>query len=345
MSAGGLTVAVTGPTGEIGKPFVRALDKTDGVERIVGMARRPFDPHAEGFKRVEYVQGDILDRASVQKLLDGADAVVHLAFLIFDDSEKARSTNLEGARNVFEETFSSGADRLVYASSVAAYGFHKDNPSLLTEEVEARGSDNHYYSRQKADVEKLLANLASGEATDVYVFRPCIVAGPDATALIDRIPYVRFAQKLPEAIVGIAQKVPMLRPVIPDPGVPVQLVHHDDVADALVAAVLGTGPQGAYNLAGDGQITLTDLAHALGWYALPLPEIAVSATAGIVSRMPYLPAEKTWVNAVKVPMLVDSTKARRELGWNPRHDALDTLSETIAAARARGKLPWPGGIA
>jgi UDP-glucose 4-epimerase len=345
MSAGGLTVAVTGPTGEIGKPFLRALDRIDRVERIVGMARRPFDPHAEGFKRVEYLQGDILDRSSVQKLVDGADVVVHLAFLIFDDSDKARSTNLQGARNVFEETFSSGADRLVYASSVAAYGFHKDNPSLLTEEVEARGSDNHYYSRQKADVEKLLANLAAGEATGVYVFRPCVVAGPDATALIDRIPYVRFAQRLPEAIVGIAQKVPMLRPVIPDPGVPVQLVHHDDVADALVAAVLGTGSPGAYNLAGDGHITLTDLAHALGWYALPLPEIAVSAIAGIVSRTPYLPAEKTWVNAVKVPMLVDSTKAQKELGWNPRHDALDTLSETIAAARARGKLPWPGGIA
>jgi nucleoside-diphosphate-sugar epimerase len=339
-----LTVAVTGPTGEIGKPFVRALDRTDAVERIVGMARRPFDPYREGLKKVEYLQGDILDRSSVHKLVDGADVVVHLAFLIFDDTEEARSINLEGSRNVFEETFASGADRLVYASSVAAYGFHKDNPEVLTEDVEPRGSANHYYSRQKADVEKLLGNLSDGATTDVYVFRPCIVAGADATALIDRIPYVRIAQKLPDAIVNVAGKLPMLRPVIPDPGVPVQLVHHDDVASALIAAVMGTGSPGAYNLAGDGRITLTDLAHALGWYAVPLPDIAVNATAGIVSRMPYLPVEATWVNAVKVPVLVDCTKAKKELGWQPRHDALDTLSDTIAAARARGKLPWPGGI-
>jgi UDP-glucose 4-epimerase len=343
-AADGLTVAVTGPTGEIGKPFVRALDRVDAVDRIVGMARRPFEPHKEGLKKVEYLQGDILDRSSVQKLVDGADVVVHLAFLIFDDSEDARAINLEGTRNVFEETFASGADRLIYASSVAAYGFHKDNPEVLTEDVEARGSPNHYYSNQKADVEKLLANLADGADTDVYVFRPCIVAGPDATALIDRIPYVRIAQRFPDAMVSIAAKLPLLRPVIPDPGVPIQLVHHDDVASALVAAVLGTGTPGAYNLAGDGRITLTDLAHALGWYALPLPELAVNATIGIVSKMPYLPAEAAWVNAVKVPVMVDCTKAKTELGWEPRYDAFDTLADTIAAARARGKLPWPGGI-
>lgn len=338
-------VAVTGPTGEIGKPFVRALDEVDAVERVVGMARRPFDPLAEGMKKVEYLQGDILDRASVRRLVDGADVVVHLAFLIFDDSENARSTNLEGARNVFEGTFASGAARLVYASSVAAYGFHKDNPNPLDEHVEARGSENHYYSRQKADVEELLANLGAAADTDVYVFRPCIVAGPDATALIDRLPYVRLTRRLPDAVVDIAGRLPMLRPVIPDPGVPFQLVHHDDVAAALVAAVLGAGKAGAYNLAGEGRVTLTDLAHALGWYALPLPEMAVNATARIVSKMPYLPAEATWVNALKVPVLVDCTKAKTELGWEPRHDAFDTLAATIAAARARGKLPWPGGIA
>ncbi|MGH2789107.1 MAG: NAD-dependent epimerase/dehydratase family protein [Actinomycetota bacterium] len=340
-----LTVAVTGPTGEIGGPFVRALDRSDAVGRIVGMARRPFDPHASGLRKVEYLQGDILDRTSVQKLVDGADVVVHLAFLIFDDSDQARSTNLEGARNVFEESFAAGTSRLVYASSVAAYGFHKDNPDLITEEVEARGSANHYYSQQKADVEQLLANLARSADTDVFVFRPCIVAGPDATALIDRIPYVRLSQRLPDAVVGLAEKLPLLRPVIPDPGVPIQLVHHDDVAGALVAAVLGQGAPGAYNLAGDGRITLSDLAHALGWYAVPLPAVAVKATATIISKMPYLPAETSWINAVRVPVLVDSTKAKNEFGWKPLHNAFETLASTVAAARARGTLPWPGGIA
>jgi uncharacterized protein YbjT (DUF2867 family) len=92
----GLTVAVTGPTGEIGKPFVRALDRAAEVERIVGMARRPFDPAAQGWKKVEYRQGDVLDRASVERLCAGADVVVHLAFIIMAAGDDTRAVNLEG---------------------------------------------------------------------------------------------------------------------------------------------------------------------------------------------------------------------------------------------------------
>ena len=71
-----------------------------------------------------------------------------------------------------------GVGRLVYTSSVAAYGFHRDNPQPLTEEVPARGSDSHYYSAQKAEVEALLEDTLAGSATEAYVFRPCIVGGP-----------------------------------------------------------------------------------------------------------------------------------------------------------------------
>ena len=74
-------------------------------------------------------------------------------------------------------------------------------------------------------------------------------------------------------------RAPSLRPVLPDPGVPFQLVHHDDVAAALCAAVLGDGEPGAYNLAGPGELTVSDLAHELGWHSVPAPRLAVSATA------------------------------------------------------------------
>src|SRR5215210_4354068 len=79
----GLTVAVTGPTGDIGRAAVRALERTSEVERIIGMARRPFDASRSGWKRTEYRRGDVLDRDSVDALVAGADVVVHLAFLIF----------------------------------------------------------------------------------------------------------------------------------------------------------------------------------------------------------------------------------------------------------------------
>ena len=138
--AEGLTVAVTGPTGDIGRSVIRALERASGVGRIVGMARRPFDPAEHGWKRTEYRRGDVLDRDSVDQLVAGADVVVHLAFIIFGSHEETRRINLEGSRNVFEAAVAAGARRLVYTSSVAAYGFHDDNPDLLTEDVPPRGT-------------------------------------------------------------------------------------------------------------------------------------------------------------------------------------------------------------
>ncbi|MDQ3963046.1 MAG: NAD-dependent epimerase/dehydratase family protein, partial [Actinomycetota bacterium] len=190
MTTEGLTVAVTGPTGSIGKAFVRALEAEPAVERIRGMARRSIDPAEHGWSKIEYLQGDILDRDAVNELVEGADVVVHLAFLIFGPREETLNINLQGSSNVFAAALDAGADRLVYTSSVAAYGFHDDNPVPLHEDVPVRGTDDHYYSQQKAELEATLTRFASGRDTDVYVFRPCIVAGPSALDVIDKIPYV-----------------------------------------------------------------------------------------------------------------------------------------------------------
>jgi nucleoside-diphosphate-sugar epimerase len=329
----GLTVAVTGPTGEIGKPFVQALERTRDVARIVGMARSPFDPASLGWRKTEYRQGDITSREDVDALVRDVDVVVHLAFIVLGASDRTRDINLEGSRTVFRAAVEAGVKRLVYTSSVAAYGFHEDNPLPLTEDVPTVGTEAHPYSAQKAELEDALSEVVDGKV-DTYVFRPCIVAGPEARMLVDAIPYVRIGDRLPGALRRLFDQVPVLKPVIPDPGIPFQLVHHDDVAAALKAAVLGKGPPGVYNLAGDGEITLGDLADALRWYSVPVPELAVDATAEIVARIPFLPAEATWVNAARVAVLMDTAKARRELRWKPKHDTRATLQQTVEASRA-----------
>ena len=165
------------------------------------------------------------------------------------------------------------------------------------------------------------------------MFRPCIVAGPDAPLLVNSIPYVTLSEKLPGAVRSLFEQVPILKPVLPDPGVPFQLVHHDDVAAALRAAVLGRGTPGVYNLAGPGEITVADLADALGYYSIPIPELAVDATAQVVAHLPFLPAEASWIEAMRTPVLMDTARARKELRWRPKHDAPDTLQATVAAAR------------
>ena len=95
--------------------------------------------------------------------------------------------------------------------------------------------------------------------------------------------------------------MPVLKPVIPDPGVPFQLVHEDDVAQAFVAGVLGKRQPGPYNLAGNGKLTMSDLADALGWYSIPIPELAVDATAEIIARLPAKPPALSWVEASASP--------------------------------------------
>jgi UDP-glucose 4-epimerase len=328
-----LTVAVTGPTGEIGQAVVGALERAPEVGSIVGMARRPFDPAERGWKKVSYRRGDVLDRRAVAGLVQDADVVVHLAFMIMGGAKESRKVNLDGSRNVFEGAVAAGARRVVYASSVAAYGFHSDNPLPLTEDVPARGTASHYYSAQKAEVETMLADALYGSTTDAYVFRPCIVAGPDAPLLIDSLPYTQISDRLPGPVLSLLDGVPILRPVLPDPGVPFQLVHHDDVASAMRAAVLGRGTPGIYNLAGSGELTVKQLAAELGWYSIPVPELAVGVVAQMIGRLGFLPAQAQWIAAFREPVIMSTAKARRELRWRPKHDGLQTLRETITATR------------
>jgi nucleoside-diphosphate-sugar epimerase len=322
----GLTVAVTGPTGDIGRSLLRALDRHRDVGRVLGMARREFDPGSLGLKKTEYRQGDILDREALDDLFSEADVVVHLAFVILGGLEETRRINLEGSRNVFAAA-AGNCERLVYTSSVAAYGFHADAPTPLSEDVEPRGTAEHYYSAQKAELEGALWEALEGSDTEAYVFRPCIVAGGDALTLIESIPFVKSLDALP-----------VIRPVIPDPGVPFQLVHADDVASALVAGILGRGEPGVYNLAGDGELHMADLASALGWHSVPVPSLAVGATAAVVARLPFMPPSAHWINAFRASVVMDTSKAKRALRWRPKHDGRATLMQTAAGARDAGLI-------
>jgi UDP-glucose 4-epimerase len=334
MPTDGLTVTVTGPTGDLGIALVSALERSRAVKRIVGMARRPFDPSEAGWKKTEYRQGDVQDEASVRDAVKGSDVVVHLAFAILSASDATHAVNVEGSRIVFEEAAKAGAERICYASSVAAYGFHQDNPDWLTEEIAPRGTPEHFYSAQKAEVEQVLANaLMRRRKTSAYVFRPCIVAGPRAQTLLEEIPYVRLSEAMPSAVVRLLDSLPMLKPVVPDPGTRFQLVHEDDVASAFVAGVLAKGPPGPYNLAGGGTLRMSDLAGALGWYSIPIPELAVDATAEVISRLPMTPPQLAWIHSVRKEVLMKTDRARKELKWRPRHSSRGTLKELVAAHR------------
>jgi nucleoside-diphosphate-sugar epimerase len=323
---------VTGPTGEVGISAVTALEREPAVDAIIGMARRPFDPAARGWRKTTYRQGDILDRAAVDALVEEADVVVHLAFIIMGSRQESERINLQGTRNVFEATVAgSRPRRLVYCSSVAAYGYHSDNPVPLTEDVPTRGSPEHYYSAQKASCEALLADIvgsAVGESPlEVFVLRPCIVAGPNAPLLADAMPW----NQLPDPVRAVVKAVPILKPVVPDPGFSLQLVHHDDVATAIALAATAQVAPGAYNIAGDGLVTIADVAKALGGRPVRVPGAAATAASAAISRLPFIPSALEWLHAARTSVVMDTTKARTTLGWRPTYSSAEALQALASA--------------
>src|SRR3712207_1919585 len=147
-----LTVAVTGPTGTFGFGLVPLLQADARIGRIVGIARRPFDPAEHGWSKMEYRQGDVRDADALEQAFAGADVVVHLAFMITGTAsrETTRAINVDGTLNAFRAAAAAGAKRFVYASSVAAYGWHPDNPVPMTEEWPTRPAAHLFYGQEKA---------------------------------------------------------------------------------------------------------------------------------------------------------------------------------------------------
>jgi nucleoside-diphosphate-sugar epimerase len=308
---------------------IAALEQHPDVTHIIGMARRPFDPAERGWSKTSYRQGDILDREAVDGLVADVDVVVHLAFIIMGSRAESARVNLAGTRNVFEATVSGGTAsakrprRLVYTSSVAAYGYHSDNPSPITEDAPARGSPEHYYSEQKAACEAALTEITAGSSLEVYVLRPCIVAGPRAPALAEAMPW----NQLPGVVRRVTNAVPLLKPPMPDPGTPLQLVHHDDVAAAVALAVTSaSAPPGAYNIAGDGLLSMSDVGDALGARPVKVPHVAAVATSEVIARLPFVPSALEWLHAGRASVVMDTRKAREQLGWTPEYTAAQTLS-------------------
>jgi UDP-glucose 4-epimerase len=137
--------------------------------------------------------------------------------------------------------------------------------------------------------------------------------------------------QLPGPVRALAKLVPMLKPVMPDPGFPLQLVHHDDVAAAIALAATAPAPPGAYNIAGDGVVTVADAAKALGGRPVRVPAAAASAASAAISRVPFIPAMLEWLHVTRTSEVMDTTRARTELGWRGVHSSAETLAALASA--------------
>jgi nucleoside-diphosphate-sugar epimerase len=322
-----LTVAVTGPTGTFGTGLLPRLAADVRVGRVVGLSRRPPERTTGD---TEFREADVSEPASLVEGFRGADVVVHLAYQIIGnvEPEARQRINVDGSLNAFRAAVAAGARRFVHASSVAAYGFSSDLPASIIEDEPLRPDDRFFYAAEKAAVEDALrAEADAHPEVELYVLRPCGVVGPDTTGAKDLAPgtLAPFVRRVADH--ALRARFPLPIPV-PVPGLRFQLVHHDDVGQALLRAALGDGPPGAYNIAGDGVVTLADLLRELGAVPITLPEAVGQIPARLVSALP-LPPPLQWVKAATYPVLMDTTRARVQLGWRPRFRGIEAWRDTL----------------
>ncbi|MBF6170436.1 NAD-dependent epimerase/dehydratase family protein [Nocardia blacklockiae] len=322
-----MKIVVTGATGNVGTALLRSLDP--GTEPV-GIARRVPPPDRAPYSRARWIRCDIGDPAADPVLADafaGAAAVVHLAWAVHPhrDEPPMHRTNTVGTARVLRAAAAAGVPHLVCASSAAAY-----RPAArwqrVTEDAPLTGVPGSAYSRGKALLEAQLDTFERQAAgTRVARLRPCGIAQGDAAGeLADWL----LPHWFPRAVIG--------RRWLPIPlwaDLRLQLVHADDVA-AAIALVLRQRAGGAFNLAAEPVLSARALAATFGGRRVPGPRTLIFAAARASWRLGLQPLHPGWLALADRACLVDPARARRELGWRPRHDATAVCSELAAAMRA-----------
>jgi UDP-glucose 4-epimerase len=326
-----MRVVVTGATGNVGTSLLDALSGESRVEEIVAVARRR---PARVFPRTTFVGADIV-RDELGNVLRGADAVVHLAWLIQPGHDEAvtRAVNVDGSERVFRAAAEAGVPAVIYASSVGAYS-EGPKDRFVDESWPTTGTPTSFYARHKAIVERTLDRLeAERPELRVVRIRPALIFKREAATEVRRL----FAGPLvPRTLVR-----PGLIPFVPDHRrLRFQAVHSRDVGEAFRLALL-SDVRGPFNIAADPPIGPAELSRMLEARRLKVPAGVLRAAAAATFALRLQPTEPGWLDmGLAVPMM-DSSRARAELGWVPTVSATATLDELLTGMRAGTDLDTP----
>src|SRR3954468_21032114 len=326
-----MRVVVTGASGNVGTSVLEALGAEPQVQEIVGIARRV--PEVE-MAKVEWVGADVVKDA-LEPLFDGADALVHLAWGIHPsrDETVTERINVEGSRRVFEATAAAKVPALVHASSVGAYS-PGPKQRQVDESWAVEGIKTSFYSRHKAACESLLDEL-EGRAPEMRIvrLRPGLIFKSEAASEIRRL----FAGPFLPGFLVRKQLIPLIPRV---PRLRFQAVHSRDVGEAYRQAVV-RDVSGAFNIAADPEIGVDELCEFFGARSFPLPAGALRGAAQLSWKLRLQPSPPGWVDlALGVPMM-DTTRARTELGWEPSVSSLDALEDLLEGRPRADGGPTP----
>lgn len=325
-----MKIVVTGASGNVGTAVLRALREADDVTEVVGLARRtPRSIPGPPYDVATWYSVDLgaSDEAKVSdalaRAMDGADAVIHLAWAIQPNHDRARlrRTNVLGSSRVLAAARAARVDHVVVASSVGAYSPCHDD-ALHDESWPTKGIPTSEYSVDKADLETLLDEHETNHPEVLITrLRPALIFQRDAGSEIMRY---FFGPWVPaSALSGHLPAIAWPR------GTRIQALHADDVAQAYLAAVR-LRPGGAFNVAADDVLGGTEIAGLLSggrFKETPAPALRAAISAAWNTRV--VPVSPGWLDMAASVALMSSDKARAHLGWQPRYSALETVAEVL----------------
>jgi UDP-glucose 4-epimerase len=298
-------VLVTGASGLVGRQVVARLAEAESIETVVALDVRPV-PVAQQRDDVVYETGDIRDPELAKRFeRHGVDTVVHLAAVVTPGPDSTRALQYEidvlGTENVLSACVAAGVQRVVYTSSGAAYGYHADAPALLDETHPLRGNPEFAYADHKRLAEEALARYRREHpGLEQLVLRPGTILGETVASPISAL----FERPVVVGVLGA--------------DTPFVLIWDEDVAACVVKGVL-EGRSGTYNLAGDGAITLREIAQRLGKVYLPLPAWLLAGLLRSLQALRLSARGPEQVDFLRYRPVLSNEKLKREFGFSPRY--------------------------
>jgi UDP-glucose 4-epimerase len=315
-------VLVTGADGFLGRGLVAALAGS-GLERLVATDQREVPPERR-LPGVEYAVLDVRDAPALAAACAGIDTVVHLASIVTPPPGMSRAVmhriDVGGTRHLLDACLHQAVRHLVVSSSGAAYGYHADHPAWIGEDQPLRGNEAFAYAHHKALVEQMLA-----EARRQH---------PGLRQTVLRIATI-LGDRVDNQITALFEKPRLL--AVRGHASPFVFVWDEDVIGAIRHAVEGRGRPGCYNLAGDGALTLRQIADRLHKPLLALPAGLLTAglTIGHALRLTRYGPEQ--LDFLRYRPVLANTALKRDFGYVPRTSSAEAFDRFVAARAAQGR--------
>jgi UDP-glucose 4-epimerase len=276
---------------------------------VTGVSREPKAKSA----KLTFYHRDVGEPFADVLLDNKVETVVHLAFVLRPNrkTETTRQTDVAGMANLVKACREAGVRHILYLSSHTIYGAYKDNPIPLTEEAPPRPLADFQYSRDKGEAERILRDFGESEPNvTVTILRGCPVIGPNA---LGSGPTIMFQ---PAILVGVAGCNPLF-----------QFVHEDDLIE-LIGLFLAQPKGGIYNVAGNGTLTYSEVARAVGKRLIKLPRMALETCIRLSWKLHLQSASPaSGAGFIKYPPVVSTEKLAREIGFRFKHSSREALSD------------------